>query len=112
MYVFFSGDDLLDSALEEFGYDGGVFGQRSPFYDEYRKVYNGACHDLFPRVILRPRTTDDVAAGIKAARRTRMKARVRNWAKGSIQYAKSHMILRSASEAEDTITYGKATFIQ
>ena len=47
----------------------------SPEYDKLRLGYNGACRSLFPKVILRPETTEDVAVAVKVANKLGMKVR-------------------------------------
>ena len=41
-------------------------------YRELRLGYNGKCRNLYPRVILRPESTKDVAIAVRAAKKLRM----------------------------------------
>ena len=45
----------------------------TPEYEEFRLGYNGACRSLFPKVILRPETTEDVAVAVKVANKLGIK---------------------------------------
>ena len=45
-------------------------------YEELRLGYNGACRNLFPKVILRPETTEDVAVAVKAANKLGLKVTI------------------------------------
>ena len=42
-------------------------------YEQLRLGYNGACRNLFPKVILRPETTKDVAIAVKVANKLGLK---------------------------------------
>ena len=60
-------DGLLRDKLRQV-VDGAVYVRHDPGYEEGRAVQNGGC-TARPRIILVPRHTEDVAAGVRFARR-------------------------------------------
>ena len=65
------------------GFTGSLHPLGSRHYEQYRRVQNGACNRvLFPLVIIRPRSTRDVAIGVKAAEAARLPISVRSGGHG------------------------------
>ena len=50
-------------------------------YRELRLGYNGKCRNLYPRVILRPESTKDVAIAVRVAKKLKMEVIVMLWNK-------------------------------
>ena len=49
-----------------------MYNRGSRKYWELRLGYNGKCRNLYPRVIIRPESTKDVAIAVRAAKKLRM----------------------------------------
>ena len=71
-------DGLLRDKLRQV-VDGAVYVRHDPGYEEGRAVQNGGC-TARPRIILVPRHTEDVAAGVRFARRGSSASRETNLA--------------------------------
>ena len=74
--------NIKEQLQEEFR-NGGAFSGTIHYsgnaeYQRLRLGYNGACRSLFPAAILRPETTEDVAAGVKTANKLGMEISVRS----------------------------------
>jgi hypothetical protein len=44
---------------------GDVYLRGSPEYETARPVHNGACRDIYPLMIVRPKTTEDVSVTVQ-----------------------------------------------
>ena len=50
----------------------------SPDYERFRPVHNGACRDIFPLLIVKPRNSEDVAATVKISVKYNIELSVRS----------------------------------
>lgn len=58
--------DLVSGLVAGHSFDGEIIDARHPSYDRYRRIWN-ALYDKRPHAILRPRTVEDVQAGVRLA---------------------------------------------
>ncbi len=97
--------DSLSSALRSHGFSGSIHPIHTYGYEKYRKVQNGACNRvLFPLLIIRPRSTSDVAVGVKVAKQHYVDISVRSGGHGytcnNIKNGSLHFDLRRLNKVE------------
>ena len=58
--------------------NSNVYTKGSPSYNRKRKVHNGLCNNIFPDLIVEPKTTYDVSQIVKIARSNNVPISVRS----------------------------------
>lgn len=86
------------------GFVGSIHTNRDEYYELFRQVENQACNILFPLVIIRPVSTQDVAIGVKVAREMGIELSVRSGGHGhncnSLKNASLHFDLRRLNQIQ------------
>lgn len=57
---------------------GRVFPRGSPYYERFRAVHNGACSHIYPGLIARPVSTEDVSQIVRFARERNVEISIRS----------------------------------